>query len=292
MGKRKRDGQFWESALRNKGSFIQYYNRLVELSVSMFEWKNVPETIDIRYLELTLFTRGAALFFKDDVIGELALPFTTKGRYNVYNIPIGRRAYANNGYQADRDIDNSVIIYNNYLHTNSKLDVEIFANRLWDLDRTIDVNARAQKTPVLITCEEQERLSLENVYMQFDGNEPVIYAQKGLNPDSLKVLRTDAPYVADKLYTLKTQIWNEALTYLGIPNVNYEKRERLVTDEVLRSQGGVTASRCSRLEMRKQACEEINRMFGLNMTVDFRDVIGNFEEDVPDQKSEGVGGNE
>ena len=279
MSRRKRDGQFWESALRNKGSFIQYYNRLVELSVSMFEWKNVPDTVDIRYLELTLFTRGAALFFKDDVIGELALPFTTKGRYNVYKIPIGRRAYADNGYQADRDINNSVVIYNNYLHTNSKLDVEIFANRLWDLDRTIDVNARAQKTPVLITCEEQERLSLENVYMQYDGNEPVLYAQKGFNPDSLKVLRTDAPYVADKLYVLKTQIWNEALTYLGIPNVNFEKRERLVTDEVTRSQGGVTASRCSRLEMRKQACDEINKMFGLNMSVDFRDVVGDFEDD-------------
>lgn len=281
---RNRDSKFRMSALQNTGSYIQYYNRLVELSVSMFEWKNVPETIDVRFLELTLFERGQALFFMDDTIGSLALPFTMNNGYNVYRIPIGRRAYANNGYHADRDINNSVIIYNNYLRTNSKLDVEIFANRLWDLDRTIEVNARAQKTPVLITCEEQERLSLENLYMQYDGNEPVIFAQKGLNPDSLKVLRTDAPYVADKLYNLKVQIWNEALTYLGIPNVNYEKRERLVTDEVLRSQGGVTASRCSRLEMRKQACKEINKMFGLNMDVDFRDVIGNFEEDVPQKE--------
>lgn len=281
---RKKDGQFWLSAMQNKGSFIQYYNRLVELSVSMFEWKNVPDTIDARFLELTLFERGQALFFKDDVIGELALPFTMNSGYNVYRIPIGRRAYANNGYQASRDINNSVIIYNNYLRTNSKLDVEIFAHRLWDLDRTIEVNARAQKTPVLITCEEQERLSLENLYMKYDGNEPVIFAQKGLNPDSLKVLRTDAPYVGDKLYNLKVQIWNEALTYLGIPNVNYEKRERLVTDEVLRSQGGVTASRCSRLEMRKQACKEINKMFGLDMDVDFRDVVGEFEQDVPEKE--------
>jgi hypothetical protein len=84
-------------------------------------------------------------------------------------------------------------------------------------------------------------------------------------------LQTNAPYVADKLYQLKTQIWNEALTYLGISNLNVQKKERLVSDEVIRSMGGVIASRYSRLQARREACDAINRMFGLDISCDFRD---------------------
>ena len=262
---------FWESARMNNYSFRQYYNRLVELSVSMFEWKNVPDTIDVRYLELALFGDGMAVFFKDDVLGYLALRCAIGGQMNVYRIPTMRRAYAANGYNKQLDETDSVIIFNNYLHTNSMLDVELFARRLYNLDRAIDVNANAQKTPVLIQCEESERLTLKNVYMKYDGNQPVIFGDKNLNPNALKVLQTGAPYVADKLYQLKTQIWNEALTYLGISNINVTKKERLITDEVTRNQGGTLASRYSRLEARKQACKEINRLFNLNIDCDYRE---------------------
>ena len=265
------DRQFWESAKLNNYSFKQYYNRLTELSVSMFEWKNVPDTIDIRFLELALFGDGLAVFFYDDVLGYLALRCAISGQMNVYRIPTKRRAYAANGYNKNLDESNSVIIFNNYLHTNSMLDVELFARRLYNLDRAIDVNANAQKTPILVQCDENQRLTLKNVYMKYDGNEPVIFGDKNLNPNSIKVLQTGAPYVADKLYQLKTQIWNEALTYLGISNINVTKKERLITDEVTRNQGGTMASRYSRLEARRQACDEINRKFGLNISCDYRE---------------------
>lgn len=265
------DRQFWESAKLNNYSFKQYYNRLTELSVSMFEWKNVPDTIDIRFLELALFGDGLAVFFYDDVLGYLALRCAIGGQMNVYRIPTKRRAYAANGYNKNLDESNSVIIFNNYLHTNSMLDVELFAKRLYNLDRAIDVNANAQKTPILVQCDENQRLTLKNVYMKYDGNEPVIFGDKNLNPNSIKVLQTGAPYVADKLYQLKTQIWNEALTYLGISNINVTKKERLITDEVTRNQGGTMASRYSRLEARRQACDEINRKFGLNISCDYRE---------------------
>lgn len=265
------DRQFWESAKYNNYSFKQYYNRLTELSVSMFEWKNLPDTIDVRFLELSLFGDGLSVFFYDDVLGYLALRCAIGGQMNVYRIPTKRRAYAANGYNKNLDESNSVIIFNNYLHTNSMLDVELFARRLYNLDRAIDVNANAQKTPVLIQCDETQRLTLKNVYMKYEGNEPVIFGDKNLNPNSIKVLQTGAPYVADKLYQLKTQIWNEALTYLGISNINVTKKERLITDEVTRNQGGTMASRYSRLEARRQACDEINKKFGLNISCDYRE---------------------
>lgn len=262
---------FWESASMNNYTFMQYYNRLTELSISMFEWKNLPKTIDSRFLELVLFTDGMSVFFKDDEIGFLALRTMIGGELNVYQIPTIRTAYASNGYNAMLDESNSVIIFNNMLHTNSMLDVEQFSKRLYNLDRTIDVNANAQKTPILISCDETQRLTLQNLYMKYDGNVPVIYGDKNLRPDSLKVITTGAPYVGDKLYQLKTQIWNEALTYLGISNINITKKERLITDEVVRNQGGTIASRYSRLEARRQACKQINEMFGLNIWCDYRE---------------------
>ena len=285
MGRRKRDREFWESADLNNASYIQYYDRLTELSISMFEWRNLPDTVDPRFLELTLFANGMAVFFKDEVEDYLALQCAISGPLNVYRIPIRRRAYAVNGYNRELDDKNSVIIYNNMLHKNSMLDVRMFARELYNLDRAISVNANAQKTPILIRCDENQRLTLENLYMDYDGNKPVIYGDKGLNPNALSVLKTDAPYVADKLYTLKTQKWNEALTYLGISNVNITKRERLITDEVTRNQGGTIASRYSRLQSRRMACEQINKMFGLNVQCDYRE---DFQELVDTEESDTI----
>ena len=285
MARRRKDREFWESADLNVASYIQYYDRLTELSISMFEWRNLPETVDPRFLELTLFANGMAVFFKNDADEYLALQCAISGPLDVYRIPIKRRAYAINGFNQELDNTDSVIIYNNMLHKNSMLDVRMFARELYNLDRAISVNANAQKTPILIRCTENERLSLENLYMNYDGNKPVIYGDKQLNPNALAVLKTDAPYVADKLYTLKTQKWNEALTYLGISNVNITKRERLITDEVTRNQGGTIASRYSRLESRRQACKQINEMFKLNIQCDYRE---DYQEIVDAEDSDSI----
>ena len=252
----------------------------------MFDWKGLPDSVDVRYLELALFGDGMAVFFKDEVLGYLTLRCAIGGQMNVYRIPTKRRAYAANGYNKSLDENNSVIIFNNFLHINSMLDVELFAKRLYNLDRAIDVNSNAQKTPVLLQCDENQRLTLKNLYMKYEGNEPFIFGDKNLNPNSLKVLQTGAPYVADKLYQLKTQIWNEALTYLGISNINVTKKERLITDEVTRNQGGTIASRYSRLEARRQACEQINKMFGLNVSCDYREDTRVNEDFIIDTGSE------
>ena len=266
-----KNAEFWQSAKYNKQEFLRYYNRLLELSISMFEWKNLPPTIDERFLELVLFGDGMAIWFKDEVLGMLCLRTMIGGRLNVYQIPMERRAYASNGYNKALDESNSVIIFNNMIHTNCVAEVERFSLKLSDLDRTIDINCKAQKTPTFIQCDEKQRLMLKNLYMQYDGNMPFIFGDKSLNPKSLTVLKTDAPFLADKLYALKTQIWNEALTYLGISNVNIQKRERLLNDEVHRNMGGTIASRYSRLESRRQACEKINEMFGLDIWCDYRE---------------------
>lgn len=270
--KKKKNQSFHNTLMANGATYVQYYNRLMELSMSMFEWKNLPDTVDERYLELGLFSYGCMVFFKDDVIGELALNMTYQGGFDIYGEPTRRRAYSRyNQFQTTLDKDNSVIIWNNMLRTNSALDVQMFAYRLYNLDRIVDINANAQKTPVLITCDEKQKLTMKNLYMQYEGNYPVIFGDSNLDIKSLSVLKTDAPFVSDKIYDLKVKIWNEALTYLGISNINTTKKERMITDEVIRNQGGTIASRYSRLESRRRAVKKINKMFGLNITVDYRE---------------------
>lgn len=304
MGRRRTN--FDESLWRNNGTYRFYLDRLTELSISMFDWQNVPDSIDARFLETTLFLNGSAVFFKDEDLRDeqiegdedgtlLALPVAMNGNFDLYNIPTRRTAYATNGYNRNLTNKDSVIVYNNMIRTNSVQTCTVYARRLWNLDRAIDVNANAQKTPVLIRCNDSERLTLVNAYQKWEGNEPVIYGTKDFDPNSISVLRTDAPYVARDLYELKTQIWNEALTYLGISNMNFQKRERLVTDEVVRNQGGTIASRYSRLEARREACKKINKMFGTNIEVYFRDDTKEFDDtfeggiEVNDETSDDMG---
>ena len=270
---RKTKRNFWESAWLNNRTYIHYYNRLTELAISMFEWKNLPDSIDPRFLELVLFSDGMAVFFKDEVLGYLALQTMIGGNLDVYRIPKIRRAYATNGYNRSLDEKDSVIIFNNMLHTNCLTDVELFARRLYECDRTIDVNIKAQKTPIMIACDENQRLTMKNLYQQYDGNEPFIFGGKDMDIKKIQAIVTGAPYVADKVMQTKFQIWNEAMTYLGISNVNMHKKERLLNDEVTRNMGSTVASRYTRLEMRKQACKKINEMFGLNIDVDYREDI-------------------
>lgn len=284
----KGNGLFGESAVMNNATYIQYFNRLVELSVSMFEWQGLPETVDPRYLELHLFQNGSMVYFRDEVMGDLCLDCIANGQFDVYGNPISRRAYSSyNQYQKTLNESDSVIIWNNYLRQPSVLDVKMFAKRLYNLDRIIDVNANAQKTPVLIQGTEKQRTTLVNLYKEFDGNAPFIFGDKNLDLNSLRAISTNAPYVADKLFQLKTQIWNEALTYLGISNLNIQKKERMITDEVQRNQGGTIASRYSRLEARREAVDKINRMFGTDISVDYRE---DFQITNEDENNAGEGG--
>ena len=295
----RRKTNFGDSLFQNNNQYGMYLERLTELAVSMFEWKNLPDSCDERFLELTLFTNGYAVFFKDEDLSNtglsdsdtgsyLALPVATNGRWNVYNIPTKRRAYASNGYNKNLDVNNSVLIYNNLLHTNSINISRTYARRLYNLDRIVDVNANAQKTPVLILANEQQRLTMLQVYQKWDGNEPVIFGDRDLDMKLVQALRTDAPYVADKIQSLKTELWNEALTYLGISNISFQKKERMISDEVLRNQGGTIASRYSRLNARRKAADQINKMFGLNIEVDFREDYREADDEIMFQGQTGT----
>lgn len=286
MGKRGKVGNtpFWDSATANNRTYNHYWQRIMEMAVTRFEWVNLPSSVDERYLELALITDGHALFFYDDVLGYLALRSANGGTLNVYDVPDYRTVVANNGYRYTGTEKDSVIIYNNFLRTSSAIDIQLYAERLANLDRTIDVNVNSQKTPVLISCNQQQQLTMKNLYMKYEGNSPYIFGDNSISPDVIKVLKTDSPYVSDKLYILKEQIWNEVCGYLGIANISYQKKERMIRDEVQRGMGATIQSRYSGLIVRQQACRQINELFGLDIDVRFREQQTELEKEVTENE--------
>lgn len=261
----------WQAQKLNTLTFDDYFFRLEELAINMFKWTGLPDSVDERFLELTLAEYGYALYFNDEIMGNLALTCMIGGTLDVYRIPTWRRAYAANGYQKQCSNKDSVIIYNNYLRQPTMMTVTLYARRLAEIERTIETNVRAQKTPKIIITEENQLLTWKNLQKKIDDNETAIFINRGTDINSYNVLDTSAPFVCDKLNLLKRQIWNEALTFFGINNVSSDKKERLVSDEVETNLGAVEAQRNVMLNARRQAAEKINRMFGTNISVDFRE---------------------
>lgn len=272
MGRKKKTF-FEESLMRNQHTYEFYIDVLTQIALSRFEWINAPDTVDTRYLELKLFENGSAIWFEDDVLkSQLCLAMLYRGGFTVYGEPVRRTAWSGyNSYSKDLGLDDSVVIWNNMTHTNNILMITGYAQRLYNADRTVDININAQKTPILLQADESQRLTILNLYKEYDGNAPVIYGAKDLQQKPLSAISTGAPFVSDKVYQIKTQIWNECLTFLGISNVQIVKRERVNTDEVNRSMGGTFACRFSALSEREKACKKINKMFGSNVSVRFRE---------------------
>lgn len=264
----------------NQDTFLDYFYKLENIAISMFEWGNIPPTVDERFLEKCLIERGVCVWFRDEIIGDLALNVTWSGPLNVYNIPIKRKAYATNGYQRSLTAEDSVLIYNNFMRTPLLNMIILYAQRLAEIERVIDVNVKAQKTPVAIAAEESQVFTMKNLYRQYDGNEPVIFGTKNLNFDQFTVLNPNAPFVADKLNFLKRQYWNEAIGFFGVENTGFEKREQVQSQEILSSLGGVMASRYVMLNARRQAAKEINAKFKLDLTVNFRQPLSIFNPEM------------
>lgn len=264
-----------EGIIEDNISFVEYLVQFIEIALCRFEYENLPEEINCFDLERYLCEAGRVIFFHDDIADKFVAlpPRANVGTKDKYGHPTSWSVtgQGDNGYHVE-GIKNFVEIRNTPGAVSSFPRIIDFAKHLYNLDRTIDINVAAQKTPLLLKCAQNQRLTLKNAYMQYAGNMPVIYADKNFDTDSLTVLRTDAPFNAPAMYDLKVKIFNEYLTYLGISNVNYQKRERMVTDEVNRALGGILANRHRYLLMRQQAVDKINKKYGLDIKVAFNDV--------------------
>lgn len=269
----------------NEITVQNYYMRLQLLAQTMFKWEGLPDSVSARFLESVLYDHGWGLFFFDDQLGYLGLQGTIQGQLNHYREPIKYRAWSIS-YQKDLDADDCVLVRNNYGSIPTSLTLMMYAHRLAEVERTIDVNISQQKTPLAILCDEKQRLTMMNIYKQYKGNIPVIFGDKSMSLDNFKVLKTDAPYVADKLMIYKHNLWNEAMTFLGINNANTDKKERLITDEAEANNGLVKSSANVMLTTREEAADKINKKYGLNVSVTLRENPGTELSEDPEEGEE------
>ena len=253
----------------NVETFNNYYNRIKLLATVLYEWEGLPNGIAKRFIENNLFHYGKLAFFKDPKYGFMITKCNPNDQLNVYDEPIAYHCYGIN-YSRTVAADDVVIIRNNILELPTSQLVKLFCERLSDIQRTIDVNIYQQKMPKIIKTTESQRLNLKNLLMKVEGNEPYIVGNKSLDLDDIETYDTSSPYVADKLYTYKKELWSEMLDMLGINNANTGKRERLITDEVNSNNQLIQLQNETMLMTRKFACDEIYEKFGIDINVELR----------------------
>lgn len=277
--------EFRDAVLLNDASYFDYLDRMRKIALSMFEWQGLPDSMNARYLEMTLFYKGQAGLLYDNEYGFINTQATDSGYINIYGLPSRIQCYSYR-YNEMRDLyikgsgepkdKEAILVLNNYDRTPTATTLQLFAYRLAQAQRTADVNIMAQRTPILITTDQRQEFSMKKLYEQYDGNTPVIWADKnsGLNPDAVRAIKTDAPFIANDILQYKIAIWNEFLSFLGISNLD-EKRERLITSEIDSNNELVNMNLQSYLIPRKKACEEFNQKYGMNIDVKVRSDLYN-----------------
>ena len=276
--------KFEDSLIVNDATYIDYLNRFRRITLSMFEWVNLPKSMDARYLEQCLYYNGQASLLFDKQYGFINTKCAGSGYVNIYGLPDKfncfsygfnsmRKLYTGlNPLLTENQFENQknyecILVMNNWDRTPTAGSMELFAWRLYLAQRTCDVNISGQRFPVMIVGDEKQRLMLENLYTQYNGNQPFIFGNKNqLNDDMLKAIKTDSPYVADKITEYKKEIWNEALTYLGINNISVQKKERLTESESNENNELVNLNLQSMLAPRLEACRQFNEKYGLTGT--------------------------
>lgn len=260
----------------NNLTYTDYYYRLMLMARNVYAWENLPNGIDEKWIERYLFAEGQCMFFFDETFGFMVARCNVNDNLNEQDeptvlIPVatnyipraeGYRNFMGRKIEGAKPKDQCVLIRNNDIMIPTARTIKLFAMRLTEIQRTIDINIHAQRTPVLVRCQERTRLTLKNIYKQWQGNEPVIFGDKSLDDnEAFNVLRTDAPVVFPQLQVQSHSVWNEAMTFIGVNNANMDKRERLVDDEVQANNQQIQLSASIGLKARERACDLINELY-------------------------------
>lgn len=252
--------------LLNDLTFRVLYDKFKLICVNEWEWTGLPEGILERHIENLLFTKGFACFFKDPAMDLMCLECDPTGHVNVYGDPVAYRVHGYN-YQRVLQADDCVIIRNNKLALGSERFILHYVNKLVEAERTMDVNIKACKTPVVFTCDDKDVLSFKRLWQATDGNVPAHFVDKGLNLDAIQVFQTGVKFMGIELMDYKRSVESDLLTFLGQNNTPVDKKERLITDEAEANNQLIESFADLQLQARQEACEEINKLFGLNVSV-------------------------
>ncbi len=284
-------GPFKNNPAGNRLSLTErmYIRILSELSCNRFKWTGLPDSVDERFLELALFNQALCVFFFDEEYDRyFALRASGSGTINMYDNPttftvtgntiLNKRLNAGNTWIEEVDEAGQKVrvmkpaecvpIWANYMRIPDKDIIYVYASKLASIDRSIEINVDAMRFTTVITTEENKRLTWINLMRQHRNGEPVIFGTNGLDLSQAQAFNV-APdkEVVLNLQVSKGKIWNECMTLLGINNVNQDKKERMVSDEVSGNDEQVVVNSGIALNSRRIACEQIRARYGLSLDV-------------------------
>jgi hypothetical protein len=242
-----------------------YFKLLEQLAVARFAWQGLPDEIDERFLELSLFEAGGSplIFYYDKIRMKFVVTrAAVNGQPDMYGNPLSFKPIAVNYNYPTVSARECVPIYDNQLRMPMTDVLYTYATRLARVDRSIDINLDNAVFPMIIVTTEAQKLSVMNILKQAENGQPKVIAYDNLDPSTFSGIPANTPYVTDKLLQAKAQIWNEAVNFLGINNSQNEKKERMITDEMEAGAERTDVFRLSFLKARQQACDQINRMYG------------------------------
>lgn len=247
------------------------YDRYKMLALNMFRWEGLPDTIKSRHIENSLYHNGLCIIINDENLGFISVPCNYGANLNINNEPTevittGYNYIKTIKYMSDKEKDKCQLILNNDLAIGNKEYIEYFAQKMFEVDTVIRANINQQKYPWFIPCEPKLKNSIKLMFEKVDNLEPLILADKSIISEGIQVLTTNTPYVADKLNEYKFELEREILTFLGLNN-NFEKKERLLTNEVDSNNQFIEANIEIQYKNRLIAQDYLNNKFGWNCKV-------------------------
>ena len=269
------------SQMSNYATYNMYFRQMLALAENVFEFENLNKFVDVSYLNKTLLRQGSIAFFKDEVLGLLALPYRSLSTLDIYGRPKKIEVFSKaNNYHRILKKKEFVIMYDNNGRYPLYLDISQMAQRIANCVRTQDINISQQKTPRVWKASSESLTTIRAMLNNIDSNvESVVAHESAAAIDDLECVLQPAPYVADKIDLHLKELWAEYFRLIGVANIQEQKRERVIQDEMIASQGGTIASRYSRFQPRQNAIDQINERFNENLSVRYYDGI-------PDMKGE------
>lgn len=262
------NGQLLTNEKENEQARLYQHYKL--LALNRYRWNNLPEGIESRHIEEFLFNHGQAFFTYDKSLGYICLACSNAGALNVYGDPLNVNMIGV-GFSQIKKISEGVRILNNDVAIPDTINVYELTKKMAEAEKVAHDNVRQQKFPFIVSTTKETQFSMRNLFTQFfDKSEPVIYMDKNFTEDGkvgINVMRTDAPYVADKVGEYKDKLEKELLTMLGINNLE-QKTERMIVDEANVNNSEIEMNLDLGFKSRENAAKIINETYGLNIEVE------------------------
>lgn len=247
--------KFWRS---------HFYNLLV----SSITWEGQPFYPEYNVPEQFLVEQGQCVAFVDDLLGFMILPCRGSQSLNPVGQPSEYMAYSYNGATYNNLVPgvNCVYIGNNPRYAPDTLMLSNYAERMATRQLTQEINLNSQKNPVLIKTAKNMELTARSLLNKYQIGALDIIADKNIMDNiDIDAIHLNAPFIVPELSLEMRSVYNEFLTFIGIPSMDITKNERMLKDEVANSMGGALAARAPRMTQRKKAAEQIKNMFDLDI---------------------------